>query len=89
MPNIVGLHLACCQLEDETAQVKACDMLRGVPGILASYKSLLDQGHAAGMTEALRLERQASLDRNLAVTRDQIDERLADVRRRAPRSSPD
>ena len=71
------------------AQTMARDMLRGAPGILASYKCLLDQGDALGMADALKLERIASLDNNLAVTRVQIDERLADVRRRAPRSTSD
>ncbi len=71
------------------AQTMAGDMLRGAPGILVSYKRVLDQGHAAGLSDALKLERQASMDNNLAVTRDQIDERLADMRRRAPRSPPD
>ena len=83
-----GLVNHVCAAEDllPKAQAMARDMLRGAPGILASYKRLLDQGHAAVMADALKLERQASLDKNLGVRRDQIDERLPDVRRRAPQS---
>ena len=83
-----GLVNHVCAAEDllPKAQAMARDMLRGAPGILAYYKRLLDQGHAAVMADALKLERQASLDKNLGVRRDQIDERLPDVRRRAPQS---
>ena len=86
-----GLVNHMCAAEEllPKAQMMASDMLRGAPGILVSYKSLLDQGHVAGLSDALKLERQASMENNLAVTRDQIDERLADMRRRAPRSPPD
>ena len=54
------------------------------PGLIA-YKQLLDQESAVSQGEGLRIERAASTAANAAVTRDQIEARLAKLRRRGAR----
>lgn len=63
------------------AEAMARQMLAGVPEGLIAYKQLLDAEAATTLAEALRLERAASLANNLRVSRDEIDARLARLRR--------
>ena len=63
------------------AQAMARQMLAGVPAALVAYKQLLDAEAATTLTEAVRIERAASLANNLPVSRAEIDARLARLRR--------
>lgn len=67
------------------AETLARQMLAGVPATLVAYKRLLDAEAGTTLADALRIERAASLANNLPVGRDEIDARLALLRRR-PRS---
>ena len=68
------------QLEDE-ALTLARQMLAGVPEGLVAYKRLLDAEAGTTLGQALRIEREASLANNLPVSREEIDTRLAKLRR--------
>lgn len=68
------------QLQPE-AQAMARQMLVGVPAALVAYKQLLDAEAGTTLTEALRIERAASLANNLPVSREEIDARLARLRK--------
>jgi enoyl-CoA hydratase len=63
------------------AEALARQMLAGVPEALVAYKQLLDAEAGTTLTEALRLERAASLANNLPVGREEIDKRLARLRK--------
>ncbi len=64
------------------AEAMARQMLAGVPEALVAYKRLLDDEAGLTMTDALRLERAASLANNTPVGRAEIDARLTPLRRR-------
>ena len=64
------------------AEAMARLMLAGVPEALVTYKRLLDDEAASTLSEALRLERAASLANNTKVSRAEIDARLARLRGR-------
>jgi enoyl-CoA hydratase len=68
------------QLRPE-AEALARQMLAGVPEGLLAYKRLLDAEAGTTLTDALRIERAASLANNLPVGRAEIDARLAKLRR--------
>jgi len=68
------------QLRPE-AEALALQMLAGVPAGLVAYKRLLDAEAGTTLAEALRIERAASLANNLPVSREEIDARLARLRR--------
>jgi enoyl-CoA hydratase len=68
------------QLRPE-AEALARQMLAGVPEGLVAYKRLLDAEAGTTLTDALRIERAASLANNLPVGRAEIDARLAKLRR--------
>jgi enoyl-CoA hydratase len=63
------------------AEALARQMLTGVPEALVAYKRLLDTEVGTTLGEALRIEREASLANNLPVGREEIDARLAKLRR--------
>ena len=63
------------------AEAMARQMLAGVPEALVAYKQLLDAEAGTTLTEAVRIERAASLANNLPVSRAEIDARLAKLRR--------
>jgi enoyl-CoA hydratase len=63
------------------AEAIAREMLAGVPDGLVAYKRLLDQEAGATFEESLRIERAASLERNVTVPLGDIDTRLARLRR--------
>ena len=63
------------------AEAIAREMLAGVPEGLVAYKRLLDQEAGATFEESLRIERAASLERNVTVPQGDIDTRLARLRR--------
>jgi len=63
------------------AEALARQMLAGVPEALIAYKQLLDAEAGTTLAESLRLERAASLANNLPVGRDEIDKRLARLRK--------
>lgn len=64
------------------AVAMARDMLEGVPQTLVAYKQLLDAEAATWFGHAIEIERQASLASNTGVGREEIDARLAGLRRR-------
>ncbi|MGH6649987.1 MAG: hypothetical protein ACREB7_02535 [Sphingopyxis sp.] len=47
--------------------------------MIASYKRLIDDGHALALTEALALERERSRAANLQVTAEEVEARRLDV----------
>jgi len=63
------------------AEAVAREMLAGVPEGLVAYKRLLDQEAGATFEVSLRIERAASLERNVTVPQGDIDTRLARLRR--------
>ena len=63
------------------AEAMAQQMLAGVPEGLVAYKRLLDAEAGTTLGQALRIEREASLANNLPVSREEIDTRLAKLRR--------
>lgn len=63
------------------AESLAREMLQNVPEGLVAYKRLLDEEAGCSFSEALRLERAASVASNTRVTREEIDTRLARLRR--------
>jgi len=63
------------------AQAMAREMLANVPEGLVAYKRLLDEEAGLPMAQALNVEREAARAANLAVTREEIDARLARLRR--------
>jgi enoyl-CoA hydratase len=63
------------------AEALARQMLAGVPEALVAYKNLLDAEAGTTLADALRIERAASLANNLPVSREEIDVRLAQLRR--------
>jgi enoyl-CoA hydratase len=63
------------------AEALAREMLANVPEGLVAYKRLLDAEAGLSLTEALQLERSTTQATNLVVTREQIDARLARLRR--------
>jgi enoyl-CoA hydratase len=63
------------------AEALARQMLAAAPEALAGYKRLLDRECAIPFDEALRLERAASVANNQGVSRQEIDQRLARLRR--------
>ncbi|HRH85267.1 MAG TPA: enoyl-CoA hydratase [Rubrivivax sp.] len=65
------------------AEALAREMLANVPEGLVAYKRLLDAEAGLTLTEALQLERTTAQAANLAVTREEIDARLARLRRQA------
>jgi enoyl-CoA hydratase len=62
------------------AHALARKMLAAVPGSLPAYKRLLDDEDARTATDALALERQASLRANPGVPREELEARLQRVR---------
>lgn len=68
------------RLRAET-EALAREMLQNVPEGIVAYKRLLDQEAGCTFEEALRLERAASVAANAHVTREEIDTRLARLRR--------
>jgi enoyl-CoA hydratase len=79
--GLVNRVVAPEQLMPE-AEALAREMLASPPEALAAYKRLLDEEAGVTLSEALRVERAASIARNRGVTRAQIDQRLARLRRR-------
>lgn len=63
------------------AQALARQMLANVPEGLVAYKRLLDDEAALPLAEALALERNRARAANLGVTREEIETRLARLRR--------
>lgn len=63
------------------AQALAREMLATVPAGLVAYKRLLNDEAALPFGQALALERQRAQQANLGVTREEIDARLAGLRR--------
>ena len=63
------------------AQALARQMLAGAPRALKAYKKLLDDEVGVTMDEALRIERAAAMAANAGVTREEIEARLARLRR--------
>lgn len=63
------------------AEAMAREMLANVPAGLVAYKRLLDEEAGLPMTQALEVERDAARAANLAVTREEIEARLARLRR--------
>jgi hypothetical protein len=61
----------------------ARQMLLCVPQTLVAYRQLLDDVSGMTFADALRFERAASLANNVPVSREDIDARLAGLRRRA------
>jgi enoyl-CoA hydratase len=78
--GFVNRVVAAEQLRPE-AEALARQMLTGVPAALVAYKRLLDSEAGTTLGDALRIERAASLANNLPVSRDEIDARLAKLRR--------
>jgi enoyl-CoA hydratase len=78
--GLVNRVVAPEQLRPE-AEAMARQMLAGVPETLVAYKRLLDDEAGTTLEAGLRLERAASLANNVPVSRDQIDTRLARLRR--------
>lgn len=78
--GFVNRVVAPDQLRPE-AEALAQQMLTGVPEALVAYKRLLDAEAGTTLSEALRIERAASLANNLPVGREEIDARLAKLRR--------
>jgi enoyl-CoA hydratase len=78
--GFVNRVVAPKQLRPE-AEALARQMLAGVPEGLVAYKRLLDAEAGTTLTDALRIERAASLANNLPVGRAEIDARLAKLRR--------
>lgn len=68
------------QLRSE-AEAIAREMLGNVPQGVVAYKRLLDDEAACTFEEALRRERAASIAANAQVTREEIEARLARLRR--------
>jgi len=65
------------------AQALARELLANPPAGVAAYKRLLDDEAALPLGEALALERERAQAANVGVTRDEIDARLARLRRQA------
>jgi enoyl-CoA hydratase len=67
----------------ESLMPKAAEIARqmaaAVPETLKAYKSLLDEGAALGMNEALALERRLSIENNARADRASIDARVASM----------
>ena len=63
------------------AEALAREMLANVPAGLVAYKKLLNDEAKLPLAQAFVLERDAARAANLAVTREQIDARLARLRR--------
>ena len=63
------------------AHALARQMLANPPTGLVAYKQLLDEEAGATLAEALRIERATSTASNTSVTREEIDARLARLRR--------
>lgn len=61
----------------------AREMLANVPAGVVAYKRLLDAEAGLTLTEALQLERATAQAANLGLTREEIDARLARLRRQA------
>ena len=74
-------HVVAPEQLRPAAEAMARQMLRAVPEALVAYKRLLDAEAGTTLDEALRLERAASLANNLPVGREEIDARLARLRR--------
>ena len=65
------------------AQALARQMLANVPEGVVAYKKLLDEEAKRPLAEALIFEREAAQTANLGVSREEIDSRLAKLRRQA------
>lgn len=65
------------------AQALARELLAHPPAGVAAYKRLLDDEAALPLGQALALERERAQAANVGVTRDEIDARLARLRRQA------
>jgi enoyl-CoA hydratase len=65
------------------AEALAREMLANVPEGVVAYKRLLDAEAGLSFADALRLESETAQAANLAVTREEIDARLARLRRQA------
>lgn len=63
------------------AQALALRMLQNPPEGLVAYKRLLDAESGCTLVESLRIEREASVAANRGVTRQEIESRLARLRR--------
>ncbi|MBT2301981.1 enoyl-CoA hydratase [Variovorax paradoxus] len=63
------------------AEALALRMLQNPPAGLIAYKRLLDAESGCTLEESLRIEREASVASNRAVTRQEIESRLARLRR--------
>lgn len=74
-------HVVAPEALRPAAEAMARQMLSAVPAALVAYKQLLDAEAGTTLSEALRIERAASLANNLPVRRDEIDARLALLRR--------
>jgi enoyl-CoA hydratase len=61
----------------------AREMLANVPAGVVAYKRLLDAEAGLTLTEALQLERATAQAANLGLTREEIDARIARLRRQA------
>ena len=64
------------------AEALALRMVQNPPAGLVGYKRLLDDEAGCTLTQALRIEREASVAANSGVTRAEIESRLARLRRR-------
>jgi len=68
------------------ARALAADMLLAQPGMLESYKSIIDDGFALPFGEGLALEQQRARDFNAGVSAADIEQRREGVRERNRRS---
>lgn len=76
------------ELLREEAEGLARQMLANLPDGLAAYKRLLNDEAALPFGEALALERARARELNLAVTREEIEARLARLRRQRGPGGP-
>ncbi|MGN7931867.1 enoyl-CoA hydratase [Sphingopyxis sp. J-6] len=61
------------------ARAIARDIASAAPSMIASYKRLIDDGHALALGEALAFERERSRAANLQVTAEEVEARRLDV----------